>query len=134
MLEEASQLEDAMRRRLEVIIPIVLFAVMVQLLAPIAAFRAVALASSDPLYMASICAGMTSSEQQAPSNTSHSPADCCAFCNTSHGGGLAIEAPPAVFVVLQLEFQRISWLEAAVSRPTARIGSNTQARAPPSIS
>ena len=49
-----------MRRRLEVFIPIVLLSIMVQLLAPIGAFRAVAHAVSDPLYMATICSGMAS--------------------------------------------------------------------------
>jgi len=43
-----------MRRRLEIFIPIVLFSVLVQLIAPISAFRVVANAVSDPLYMASI--------------------------------------------------------------------------------
>jgi hypothetical protein len=38
-----------MRRRLEALIPIVLLAVIVQLIAPIAAFRVVANAVSDPL-------------------------------------------------------------------------------------
>jgi hypothetical protein len=46
-----------MRRRLEVFIPIVLLAIMVQLMAPIAAFRVVAYAATDPLYLASICSG-----------------------------------------------------------------------------
>jgi hypothetical protein len=53
-----------MRRRLELFIPIVLLAVLVQMLAPIAAFRVVAYASSDPLYVASICEGMTSASDQ----------------------------------------------------------------------
>ncbi len=43
-------------RRLELFIPIVLLAVLVQLMAPIAAFRVVAYATTDPLYMATICA------------------------------------------------------------------------------
>jgi hypothetical protein len=44
-----------MRRRLEFYVPIVLLAVLVQLMVPIAAFRVVAYAATDPLYMASIC-------------------------------------------------------------------------------
>jgi hypothetical protein len=36
-----------------------------------------------------------------------------------------------VFVILQRQYQRISWLEASVSVPAIRVGSNTQARAPP---
>ena len=55
-----------MRRRLEALIPIVLLAVVVQLLAPIAAFRAFAYAASDPLYMSSICSGMESSTDEVP--------------------------------------------------------------------
>ena len=47
-----------MRRRLELLIPIVLLAIAVQLFAPIAAFRAFAYAVNDPLYMASICTDM----------------------------------------------------------------------------
>ena len=39
-----------MRRRLEVFIPIVLLSILVQLIAPISAFRAVAYASADPLF------------------------------------------------------------------------------------
>jgi hypothetical protein len=123
-----------MRRRLELLIPIVLLAILVQLLAPIAAFRAVAYAATDPLYMASICSGMGSSAddtQTAPAKTQHDRGDCCAFCAAGHGGATAIEPPPLVFVSLQRLYQRVSWLEAADLMPTARVGSNAQARAPP---
>jgi DUF2946 family protein len=126
----------SVRRRLEIFIPIVLLAVLVQLFAPIAAFRVVAYATTDPLYLASICSDMTSSSdtQTAPAKTPHSHADCCAFCGAGHGGSVAVDPPPLVFVQLQRQYQRVSWLEAAGPMPTVRIGSNTQARAPPSIS
>jgi Protein of unknown function (DUF2946) len=120
-------------RRLELYIPIVLLAVLVQLLAPIAAFRVVAYAVSDPLYMASICSGMTPSSDAGtdhPAQT-HSHGDCCAFCVGGHGGAITVDPPPLVFVTLQRQYQRISWLEAAVSKPAIRVGSNAQARAPP---
>jgi hypothetical protein len=124
-----------MRRRLEAIVPIVLLAIMVQLIAPIAAFRAVAYAATDPLYMASICSEMASAtddaQQQAPANTGHERGDCCAFCAASHAGTVALEPPPQLFVTLQRHYQLVSWLEAAAMMPTARIGSNAQARAPP---
>ena len=124
-----------MRRRLELFIPIVLISILVQLFAPIAAFRVVANAVSDPLYMASICSGMASSPdtQTAPANTQHDHGDCCVFCAAGHGGSIAID-PPLIFVSLQRLYQRVSWLEAAEPMPTVRVGSNTQARAPPSIS
>jgi hypothetical protein len=125
-----------MRRRLEVFIPIVLLAILVQLIAPIAAFRVVASAISDPLYMASICSEMTASQDapSAPAKTPHNHADCCAFCGAGHGGSVAVDPPPLVFVSLQREYQRVFWLQAAEPMPTVRVGSNTQARAPPSIS
>jgi len=125
-----------MRRRLEVFIPIVLLSILVQLMAPIAAFRVVANAVSDPLYMASICSGMTSQDasQSSPATTQHDAAKCCAFCGVGHGGTVAVDPPPLVFVTLQRQHQLVSWLQAAEPMPAVRAGSNTQARAPPTIS
>jgi hypothetical protein len=126
-----------MRRRLEALIPIVLLAVMVQLIAPIAAFRVVANAVSDPIYMAAICSAMGSSQddlQTAPAKTEHRSGSCCAICAAGHGGAVAINPPPLVFVILQRRYQLVSWLEAAEPMPALRVGSNAQARAPPSIS
>jgi|SRR5882724_1717891 len=127
-----------MRRRLEIFIPIVLFSVLVQLIAAISAFRAVANAVSDPLYMASICSGMASSQedasQTAPGETQHDGANCCGFCGVGHGGAVAVDPPPLAFVTLQRQYQLVSWLQAADPMPAVRIGSNAQARAPPSIS
>jgi hypothetical protein len=73
-----------MRRRLEVFIPIVVLAVLVQLMAPIAAFRVVAYATSDPLYLASICSGMTSfsdARTDHPAQTQHQHGDCAAIAH-----------------------------------------------------
>jgi hypothetical protein len=123
-----------MRRRLDLLIPIVLLAILVQLMAPIAAFRAFAYAANDPLYIASICAGMgaaADNAQTAPANTQHDRGDCCAFCAGSHGGATALAPPPLIFVTLQRHYERLSWLEATEPTPTVRVGSNAQARAPP---
>src|ERR1700730_2059914 len=123
-----------MRRRLEVFIPIVLLSFFVQLFAPIAAFRVVAYAVTDPLYMASICTEMSSGDAQtAPAKTQHDHGDCCVFCAAGHGGSIAVEPPSLVFVSLQRLYQRVSWLEAADPMPTVRVGSNAQARAPPQL-
>src|ERR1700691_4326412 len=125
-----------MRRRLEAFIPIVMLAILVQLFAPIAAFRVVAYATTDPLYLASICSDMTfaSDTQTAPAKTPHSHSDCCAFCGAGHGGAVALDSPPLIFVHLQRQCQRVSCLEAADQMPAVRVGSNAQARAPPSFS
>ena len=124
-----------MRRRLEAIIPIVLLSILVQLIAPIAAFRVVAYATTDPLYLASICSGMTSASdtQTDPAKTQHQHGGCCAFCVGSHGGAVAVDPPPLIFVSLQRQYQQISWLEAAEAMPVFRVGSNAQARAPPPL-
>ena len=123
-----------MRRRLELFIPIVLLSILVQFIAPVAAFRAVAYAATDPLHMGPMCSGMVSTPddpQTGPNNTQHDSGDSCAFCAASHSGSIAVEPPRLVFVSLQRQYQRVSWLEAADPMPAARIGSNAQARAPP---
>ena len=123
-----------MRRRLEHLIPIVLLAILVQLMAPIAAFRAFAYAANDPLHIASICSGMGTAAddaQTAPANTQHDRGDCCAFCAGSHGGATALAPPPLIFATLHRQYQRLSWLEASEPVSTVRVGSNAQARAPP---
>ena len=126
-----------MKRRLERFIPIVLLAILVQLMAPIAAFRVVAEAVSDPLYMAATCSGMASSEdapQGAPAQTQHHGVTCCVVCATGHGGAVGIDRTTVAFVAEQRQYQSVSWLQAAERVSTLRAGSNAQARAPPSIS
>ena len=123
-------------RRLAVFVPIVLFSIMVQLLAPIGAFRVVAHAVSDPLYLATICSGMVSAQDDASQTTTIKPqhgANCCGFCGVSHGGAVAVDPPPLIFVVLQRQYRLVAWLEAAEPMPPMRAGSSAQARAPPSI-
>jgi hypothetical protein len=123
-----------MRRRLEIYIPIVLLSILVQLFAPIAAFRVVAYAVTDPLYTASICAEMVPSDAQtAPTKPQHDHGDCCVLCAAGHGGATAVEPPPPVFVILQRQYQRVSWLEAPDPMQAERVGSNAQARAPPPL-
>ena len=119
-----------MRRRLEVFIPIVLFSIMVQLLAPIGAFRAVAHAVSDPLYMATICSGMASSPDvsQATGAKPQHGANCCGFCGVSHGGAVAVDPPPLIFVVLQRQYRLVAWLQATDQMPR---GARRLARAGP---
>ncbi len=121
-----------MRRRLEYLVPIVLLAVLVQLLAPIAAFRSVALAASDPLYMASLCSEMAASADHGsvPDPAQHS-GKCCAFCAGGIGGSNPLQPPSFIFVSLQRQYQLVAWLEAETALPTVRVGSNAQARAPP---
>ena len=121
-----------MRRRLASFIPIVLFAVLVQLLAPIGTFRAVASTVSDPVAMAAICSGMAADadHRSAPD----APAPCCSFCACAQAMTLAMDAPPPGLVRLQRAFRPVVWMEAAAAVVPLRVGSNAQARAPPAVS
>lgn len=122
-----------MRRRLEIFIPIVLFALLVQILAPIGAFRAVANAVSDPLAMASICSGMASASERQNTPDDLPAAPCCAFCAGAQGAALAsVDTAPA-FTPWQPEFHRVNWREPTGMASAVRTGSNAQARAPPAI-
>jgi hypothetical protein len=90
-----------MRSRLEAFIPIVLLS-LVQLIAPIAAFRVVGYAVSDPLYMATICSGMASADNDAQTTPAQPrlPHDnCCAVCGVGLGGTLAVNPPPLVSAI-----------------------------------
>jgi Protein of unknown function (DUF2946) len=123
-----------MRRRLEVFIPIVLLSILVQVFAPIAAFRMVAFAASDPVLAASIChdSAASADTQTAPAETQHDHGNCCVLCAAGHGAP-SLDPPPVVFVSLQRVYQRLSWLQAVDPMPTVRLGSNRQARAPPQL-
>jgi hypothetical protein len=119
-----------MRRWLAALVPIALLAVWVQVLAPIAVFCVVANAVSDPLFLESVCTD-SSDAQVPPSKGMHSRGQCCGFCAISHAGAAAVAPPAPIFVALQRQFQRVFWLQSSSPVPTIRVGSNTQARAPP---
>jgi hypothetical protein len=120
-----------MRRRLANFIPIVLFAVVVQLLAPIGAFRAVASSVGDPLAMASICSGMTSASESQHAPAPLPAAQCCAFCVCVHGGAAASSDFPVAVAPWRPEFYRVAWFDPDSLPSAVRTGSNAQARAPP---
>lgn len=124
-----------MRRRLERFIPIVLLALLAQLIAPVGAFHAVAHAVSDPLYLASICSSASSdSGHSLPSDDSATHRGCCVACGAGIGGAVAVDPPQPVFIGLHRQYQQIVWLEAWEALPAIRTGSNAQARAPPTFS
>jgi hypothetical protein len=78
---------------------------------------------------------MTPGEAQSmPSHGPGSQADCCGFCAASHGGVAVIDPPAPVFVLLQRQYQRVVWLQAADALPAIRTRSHAQARAPPTFS
>jgi hypothetical protein len=128
-----------MRRRLRKFLPIVLMALMVQILAPIAACWAAGIAASDPLAMATIChdgaASVSDSGSQKDQGGSPHIHDglCCLACGSHVGASL--DAPPLPSIgVPYRHAQRVIWHSFAPEQVGARTGSFAQARAPPELS
>jgi len=124
-----------MRRWLGTYLPVAMFAILAQLIAPIGAAWAAA-ALHDPLANAPICASLhgasdsdidlTDQGQSAPQTTT-----CCALCVLVHAGSATVPTPDAPFVALHLSYQRILWLADQPMPPARDGGRLAQARAPP---
>lgn len=121
-----------MRRRLGTFIPFVLFAVLVQLMAPIGVSRAVARVLSDPLAMAPICSAMSGASQDPSVPATPSHVDCCSFCAAGYGGPAIPDVPSAVAGVSGV-YRDVVWHLFRDVSSRVRTGSNAQARAPPAL-
>ena len=123
-----------MRRRLRKFLPIVLIALMVQILAPIGACWAASIAASDPLH-APICSSDTASTGGQTGQTGgHRAHDgCCSICCVAQAGA-SVDTPQATFTAPYRQAERVVWLERAPDLFNSRSGSHAQARGPPSIS
>jgi hypothetical protein len=124
-----------MRRRLQKFLPIVLIALVVQILAPIAACWAASIAASDPLGSAFIChdnsAAAPAQGDQGGDHRAHNGA--CSICCIAQASA-AIDTPQQAVIVAPGRLpERVVWRDQAVEQPGARAGSNAQARAPPSL-
>ena len=109
-----------------------MFAVLMQLFAPIGATLAAASAFSDPLAFAPICSPLGNHDgDNGSSSAPASHSTCCPLCVLAHAASTALAPADAPFVALQLSYQRIVWLTEQPG-PQARAGaSHAQARAPP---
>jgi Protein of unknown function (DUF2946) len=124
-----------MRRRLEKFLPIVLMALMVQILAPIGACWAAAIAASDPLQ-AEIChtdLGQGSSGGQGGGQ--HQAHDgACAICCAAQASA-ALDTPQTATVVAPNRYSAaVIWHDDAPALPATDIRFHAQARAPPFLS
>lgn len=123
-----------MQRRLGRYLPIVLIAMLVQILAPIGASWAFGAAASDPLHLAGICSSAASDEANDSDTTQrHIAATCCTLCCMAQG----VTPPPdpqAAFVTLQREADIIVWHDGLPGRLDAAVNFQAQARAPPALS
>lgn len=121
-----------MRRRLQKFLPVILTALMVQILAPVAACWAAFVAASDPLSTVEICHGSPASvpgSSDQGGGGSHDGA--CFICCALHAGASVDPPRVATFVSPHSEVGRVVWGHPVLRFLTARTGSNSQARAPP---
>jgi DUF2946 family protein len=120
-----------MRQRLRGFIPILLLALMVQILAPIGATWAAAIAVSDPLGAAEICHSDPDSSPPQDDHGGQHLHDGCALCCAAQAGA-SLDTPQPVSI--DTPYRRASivvWHAHVLTLSAARAGSNTQARAPP---
>jgi hypothetical protein len=122
-----------MRRQLQKFLPIVLIALAVQILAPIAASWAAAAAASDPLQAAEICHSLPgdSSGQTDQGTDQHAHDGACLICCAVQASAAADAPQQAAFAIPYRQTTLVVWNHAARDVSRARVGSNTQARAPP---
>jgi hypothetical protein len=120
-----------MRRRLQKFFPIVLIALMVQILAPIGACWAAAIAASDPLQGIEIChsdAGAGAADQSG-SQRAHDGA--CAICCIAQANA-CFDTPQSISIeTLYRDAAGVVWQDRVTDHAPSRFGSNAQARAPP---
>jgi hypothetical protein len=124
-----------MRARLQKFLPLVLLALVMQVLAPIAACLAAGQAVADPLSASIIC--HSASEQGGlndPAGTPVAHAGACALCCLAQLGASLDSPPHAALSVPFRHAQRVVWHEADATVVAAHRGTNAQARAPPQLS
>jgi Protein of unknown function (DUF2946) len=114
-------------------LPIVWIALAVQILAPIAATWAVAMAAADPLQSAEICHTVSDASSSQSDQGGGRPAHhgACAICCVVQASA-SIDAPQqTAFTVPHFQATHVDWIIAALDLSPFRAGSNAQARAPP---
>jgi hypothetical protein len=125
-----------MRARLQKFLPIVLIALAMQVLAPIAACWAAGQAVADPLQTAVIC--HSASEQgvglddQTGAPTAH--AGACALCCLAQASASLDSPTQTTFFIPFRHAEGLVWHDAADRVAASHRGSSTQARAPPRFS
>jgi len=125
-----------MRRRLKNFLPIVLIALVVQIVAPIAACWAASIAASDPLSAAVICHGKggVAVSQDDQSGAQGAQRGCCALCGVLHTGAPVDPPQTAILFIFERQVTSVVWHEFALEPAASRAGSPEQARAPPALS
>src|SRR5262247_2841231 len=100
-----------MRRRLQEFLPIVVLALAMQILAPIAACWAAGIAIADPLQSAGICHSDANTGPGEQNPYAHD--GLCAICVT-HAGTAADSPKPFSLILLTRQFRPTVWTDASV--------------------
>ena len=125
---------DAMRRRFQKFLPIILIALVVQILAPIGATFAAAIAASDPLNAAPICHGGEGGLPAHDDQNRRAHDGVCSVCCAAQAGA-SLDTPEVGTIAVPYRVAaRVIWREEAPDLLPARAGSNAQARGPPQAS
>jgi hypothetical protein len=123
-----------MRRRLRKFLPIVLLALGVQIIAPIAACWAASIAAADPLHAAVICHDSAAAPDQTDQTGQPAAHDgCCSVCSVAQASAL-LDAPQASAATSPyLQSSRVVWPDRVPDPFGSRTGSHAQARASPQL-
>ncbi|GLR84984.1 DUF2946 family protein [Bradyrhizobium iriomotense] len=123
-----------MRARLQKFLPLVLLALAMQVLAPIAACWAAGLAVVDPLQNAVICHSTDASGAGAAGQTDvpATHAGSCSICCLAQANA-SLDSPQATFANPFRLAEPVLWHEQAAAAVTSHRGSNARARAPPQL-
>jgi hypothetical protein len=124
-----------MRARLKKFLPLILLALAMQVLAPIAACWATGIAAADPLSASVIC--HSASEQGGPSDQTGRPtahAGACGLCCLAQANASLDSPAHAALPIPVRHAERVVWHPADALAIAAPAGSIAQARAPPQFS
>jgi hypothetical protein len=122
-----------MRARLQKFLPIVLIALAMQVVAPIAACWAAGQAVADPLQTASICHSdsdlVPGLDDRGGAPLGH--AGSCALCCLAQANASLDSPPQATLAIPFRQAERLVWHAADATALAAHQRSSAQARAPP---
>lgn len=124
-----------MRARLQKFLPLVLLALVMQVLAPIAVCWATGRAIADPLSASIIC--HSASEQGGQNGQTDSPtahAGACALCCLAQANASLDSPAHAALSIPVRHAERVVWHPADASATAVHKASSAQARAPPQFS
>jgi DUF2946 family protein len=112
-------------------LPIALIALLAQIIAPVAACWAAAIAASDPIGIVAICHENAAIHADQPGGQNGQHGGRCSICCLASANASMDTPRPVALGLPRRETARAAWHEQAVDLSALRVGSNVQARPPP---